>query len=167
MQNFAAFTPYTPEYRRVASCEEADCTYQRDGFQICIEPDDEKRDLRIAGIRTAGRNHGEFLVVAGSVQQVELVGISSGEISINPFALKEQDGTWFVFPPGEDCFRSHTMLNGKDPIFEHASGSMRVIPGSGGKITDTRHNKRVVDGDEWKERMNENADAINRAIAKG
>jgi hypothetical protein len=165
MQNFAAFTPHTPEYRRMATCEEAGCTYQLKGFQICVEPDDEKRDLRIAGIRTAGRNHGEFLVVAGSAQQVELVGVSSGEIDTNP--LSQQDGTWFVFPPGEDCFRSHTLLNGKDPLFEHASGSLRVIPGSGGRITDTRHNKRVVDGDEWKERMNENADEINRAIERG
>jgi hypothetical protein len=167
MQNFAAFTPHTPEYRRAATCEEAGCRLQAVGFQMHIEPDDEKGAMRIAAIRSAGRNYGEFLVVAGAAQQVELIGVSSGELNSNP--LTERDGTWFVFPPGEDCFKQHTLLNGKDPVFEHAIGVLRVVPGASGadRITDTRHNKRVVDGDEWKERQNENADAINRAIERG
>jgi hypothetical protein len=128
------------------------------GFQICIEPDDEQGAVRAAALRTAGRHYGEFLVVAGGVQQIALVGVGSAEINTGP--LSEQDGTWFVFPAGESCFRRHTLLNGADPVFQYGRGSNR-----GG--TDTRHNQHTVDGDEWKERMNESTDAINRAIQRG
>jgi len=156
--NYTAITPMTAQFRRPATCEEAGCAFWPTGFQICVEPDDERAAMRIAALRTAGRNHGEFLVVAGNVQQVTLEGVSSGEINTSPLA--EQDGTWFVFPAGERCFRSHTVLNGADPLFQVGRGARR-----GG--TDTRHGQRTVDGDEWKERFNESTDAITRAVARG
>ena len=71
-------------------------------------------------------------------------------------ALPVQPGaTYFMFPPGQECFESHTDRNDREPIFQHAVGFGSAL-----------HDKRVMSGDEFVERSQESfgktADLLKR-----
>lgn len=170
MENFTAYTPMDTHHRP-ASCEEVDCDDWRNGFGIVLDPTDPLSDARAAAVRTAHRRFGEFIVIEGHVEQLQLSGAGQSEFDIEKLASLE--GRVFAFPPGEACFKPHSVVREDvSPIFEHARGYQRTLPGqqtADGRpvVVDRRHEKRIVDGDEWRGRMNENADALERFRKRG
>ena len=136
-----------------------------------LDPAEPLTDARAAAVRTAHRRFGEFIVIGGHVEQLQLVGAGQGEFDIEKLAAHE--GRVFAFPPGEACFKPHTVVReDRLPIFEHARGYQRTLPGqrtADGRpvVVDRRHEKRIVDDDEWRGRMNENADALEQFRKRG
>ncbi len=94
LQRFRVAIP-AATHRSKASCEDVDCTHYLNGWSMVVD-----------------------------------IGAALGEaqaryLRLNPRKLdfserkKSQYEVEFVYPPGQQCFREHTVLNGREPYYLH------------------------------------------------
>ena len=167
-QSFEMHTPKATHHIP-ATCDEVYCPAYRDGFRVVLDPTDGLAAARAAALRSSGRGYGEFIVIAGIVQKLDIVGGYADE-SFKYDAIGEHEGRVFVFPPGERCFRAHSRVRmDRDPIMVHQHGARFSVNGSGSTehMRDTRTDQRRIDGDELKGRMNDAAGAVEDARKRG
>lgn len=167
-QSFEMHTPKATHHVP-ASCDEVNCSKYREGFVIVLDPLDSITAARAAALRSAGRGYGEFMVVGGIVAKLDIVGPYADE-AFQYDAIKEHEGRVFIFPPGESCFKAHTRLRmDRDPIMVYQHGARFSVNGSGSTehMRDTRTDRRRIDADELKGRMNEAAGALDDAKQQG
>tara|TARA_R110000824_G_scaffold61083_3_gene162838 strand:- start:100 stop:654 length:555 start_codon:yes stop_codon:yes gene_type:complete len=155
VERWSLFAP-VGTHRSPVTCASSGCGRYLDGWTtVLVEDASPQFDAAADHIRrVAGKRYAEARAVPGGVEIVDWNDVNEREVNIE--ALPVQPGaTYFMFPPGQECFESHTDRNDREPIFQHAVGFGSAL-----------HDKRVMSGDEFVERSQESfgktADLLKR-----
>tara|TARA_Y100000310_G_scaffold259499_1_gene268182 strand:- start:923 stop:1501 length:579 start_codon:yes stop_codon:yes gene_type:complete len=158
IEQFRVLMPETT-HRTLASCKDVDCKGRREGFIVPLDLTMTEHQSSADWIkRDSGRQFATFR--GGEGGRFDLIDI--GEVATNELGnvFDRTDAipglTYFAFPPGQDCFDSHSRSLEREPFFD-------VMRGYGQHI----HDRQRVSGQEMVDRSQETLGSNKRIIERG
>lgn len=141
-QTFAVRQPMNTHFK-IINCVEADCSAYHNGWFYRL--DDLTSDL-LGAIRQSGRRYRQ--------EHVGLDGRIMGRMDVNV-----PPGEYLVFPPGQQCFRTHRVSLERPAFYFTGSGDFRTFT--------TQSARRIAEPEQFVDEFETNLDAIRSIRQRG
>jgi len=108
-------------HRRRATCDEVSCKYLREGWNIVVEEGPQSEQV-IAQVKLSGRRYEitrQLSYSLGVRKELELVRTKKSVEEIQEWlALQDETmHTVITFPPGQQCFKPHSVSLHRPPLY--------------------------------------------------